>query len=143
ALWSKGYHRFFLDTLDSYQLGTQDAKKREVQRRALCEIISAMVTRHPDVRILLNRGFELLPDIGKKVHGVVAESLFDRWDAAKSAYVRVPKNDYEWLLARLREVKERYHLPVIVIDYRPPEERAEARETAKKIAALGFQPWVC
>lgn len=143
ALWSKGYRRFFLDTLDSYQLGTKDAKQREVQRKALSELIASMVTRHADVRILLNRGFELLPEIGKLVHGVVAESLFDRYDAGKSAYVRVPKNDYEWLVARLREVKDRYHLPVIVIDYRPPEERAEARATAEKIAALGFEPWVC
>ncbi|HET8935626.1 MAG TPA: endo alpha-1,4 polygalactosaminidase [Polyangiales bacterium] len=143
ALWSKGYHRFFLDTLDSYQLGTKDAKQRELQRKALCELISGMVSRHAEVRILLNRGFELLPEVGKLVHGVVAESLFDRWDAAKSSYVRVPQNDYEWLVARLREAKDRYHLPVIVIDYRPPEERAEARATAEKIAKLGFEPWVC
>jgi hypothetical protein len=142
-LWSSGYKRFFLDTLDSYQLGTQDPKQREVQRKALCELISTMVSRHAEVRILLNRGFELLPDIGKKVHGVVAESLFDRFDAGKNSYVRVPKNDYDWLLGKLREAKERYRLPVIVIDYRPNEERAEARITAQKIAALGFEPWVC
>ena len=142
-LWRSGYRRLFLDTLDSYQLGTKDPKKRETQRKALCELIAELVTRHPEVRILLNRGFELLPEIGKKVHGVVAESLFDRFDAGKNAYVRVPKNDYEWLLARLREVKDRYKLPVIVIDYRPNEERAEARVTAKKIADLGFEPWVC
>jgi hypothetical protein len=55
ALWSKGYHRFFLDTLDSYQLGTKDAKQRELQRKALCELISGMVSRHAEVRILLNR----------------------------------------------------------------------------------------
>lgn len=142
-LWRNGYRRFFLDTLDSYQLGTKDPKKREAQRKALCELISGLVTRHPEVRILLNRGFELMPEIGKKVHGVVAESLFDRFDAGKNAYVRVPKNDYEWLLARLREVKDRYKLPVIVIDYRPDDQRAEARVTAKKIADLGFEPWVC
>ena len=142
-LWAAGYRRFFLDTLDSYQLGTKDPKKRELQRKALCGLIAGLSSRHPEVRILLNRGFELLPDIAKQVHGVVAESLFDRYDAGKNAYVRVPKADYEWLLARLREVKERYKLPVIVIDYRPDEERAEARVTAKKIADLGFEPWVC
>jgi hypothetical protein len=143
ALWKTGYKRFFLDTLDSYQLGTKDPKKLEVQRKALCELITSMTVRHPEVRILLNRGFELLPDIGKKVHGVVAESLFDRFDAGKNAYVRVPKNDYEWLLGKLREARDKYKLPVIVIDYRPTEERAEARATAQKIAALGFEPWVC
>ncbi|MET0387078.1 MAG: endo alpha-1,4 polygalactosaminidase [Polyangiales bacterium] len=142
-LWSAGYRRFFLDTLDSYQLGTKDPKQRELQRRALCELIATMAKRHPEARWLLNRGFELLPDIASHVHGVVAESLFDRWDAGAQRYVRVPEPDRTWLLGKLREVKSRYKLPVIVIDYRPTSERAQARETARKIMDLGFEPWVC
>jgi hypothetical protein len=142
-LWAAGYKRFFLDTLDSYQLGTKDVAGRELQRRALCELIKAMAARHPDAHWLLNRGFELLPEIASHVHGVVAESLFDRWDAAQRRYVRVPEADRTWLLARLREVRTRYKLPVVVIDYRPTQERAAARATAQKIVKLGFQPWVC
>jgi hypothetical protein len=143
TLWAAGYRRFFLDTLDSYLLGSSDPAQRELLRRAVGQLIRSMATRHPDARWLLNRGFELLPDIAELVHGVVAESLFDRWDAAHSAYVRVPEADRAWLLARLREVRDRYHLPVTVIDYRPSSEREQARETARKIAALGFAPWVC
>jgi hypothetical protein len=142
-LWAAGYRRFFLDTLDSYQLGSSDPAERERLRRAVCDFVRSMAKRHPDVRVLLNRGFELLPDIAPLVHGVVAESLFDRWDAAHGAYQRVPEADRAWLLARLREVRERYGLQVTVIDYRPASERDEARATARKITALGFSPWVC
>lgn len=141
-LWAAGYRRFFLDTLDSYQLGAKDAPGRERLRKALCTLIKSLAERHPQARWLLNRGFELLPDLNGVVHGVVAESLFDRWDAAKASYVRVPEADRTWLLAKLREVRERAHLPVIVIDYRPASEREEARATARKIAQLGFQPWI-
>ena len=142
-LWSAGYRRFFFDTLDSYQLGTSDPKQREQLRRALCGLITSLAARHPDARFLLNRGFELMPDVSKHVHGVVAESLFDRWDGSKNAYVRVPEADRTWLLGKLREVRDRYKLPVIVIDYRPTAEREQARATAQKIRDLGFQPWVC
>lgn len=142
-LWNAGYRRFFLDTLDSYQLGTAKPAERAAQQRALSELIKAMEASHPEARWLLNRGFSLLPELGSLVDGVVAESLFDRWDPAKGEYVRVPGRDRDWLLARLREARDRYHLPVTVIDYRPENERPEARITAQKIAGLGFSSWVC
>ncbi|HKU39205.1 MAG TPA: endo alpha-1,4 polygalactosaminidase, partial [Polyangiales bacterium] len=142
-LWNAGYRGFFLDTLDSYQLAARDDAARSVQRQGLVALLRALKAQHPDARLLINRGFELLPEIAPLVAGVVAESLFDRWDAGKQAYTRVPEADRAWLLARLREVQSRYRLPVTVIDYRPQAERDAARETARKIAALGFEPWVC
>ncbi len=142
ALWSQGYRAFFLDTLDSYQLGVTSPEDRAKMQQALAQLVRQMVARYPQVRLLINRGFELLPQIGSMVHGVVAESLFDRWDAASGQYMRVPEADRNWLLARLQEAHKRYNLPITVIDYRPPNERQAARLTASRIAGLGFIPWV-
>lgn len=141
GLWSAGYRAFFLDTLDSYRLGAKGAPA-ERARQALVAIILEMKRQHPSARLLLNRGFELLGEVKEHVDGVVAESLFDRWDAAKRRYTRVPPKDREWLLAELRRARDEHGLPVTVIDYRPPAERREARETARKIQSLGFEPWV-
>lgn len=141
-LWRAGYRRYFLDTLDSYQIAAKSPAERLAMRRGLVTLIRAMVARHSQAKVLLNRGFELLPEVGKSVSGVVAESLFDRWDASRNAYVRVPVADRKWLIARLQEAKEQYALPVVVVDYRPAAERAAARATARKIAGLGFDPWV-
>ncbi len=142
ALWKQGYRGFFLDTLDSYRIPTGSEAKKAAQKTALVSLIREMSRRFPGVELIGNRGFELLPDIAPLLRGVAAESLYDRWDAAKKRYVQVPEADRRWLLARLREVRDRYRLPVTVIDYRPPEERPQARETARKIAAHGFEPWV-
>jgi hypothetical protein len=106
-------------------------------------LLTGMARQHPDAQWLLNRGFELLPDLSSQVQSVVAESLFDRWDAARGQYLPVPEADRDWLIAKLREVQTRYRLPVTVIDYRPAAQRSEARATAAKIVELGFQPWVC
>jgi hypothetical protein len=142
ALWQAGYHRFFLDTLDSYQLGSSAPEARSLARAALVNLVREMARAHPEVKLLLNRGFELLPEVAPLVHGVVAESLFDRWEAGPQRYTRVPRQDREWLLARLSEARDRYHLPVTVIDYRPSEQRDEARSTARQICGLGFEAWV-
>jgi hypothetical protein len=142
ALWKAGYRRFFLDTLDSYQLVARSEDERARAQGSLAFMVRQMRRRHPECHLLINRGFELLPAIAPYVHGVVAESLFDRWDAGTKSYTRVPEADREWLEARLVEVRDAYHLPVTVIDYRPPKERLAARDTARRIAALGFEPWV-
>jgi hypothetical protein len=140
-LWAQGYRGFFLDTLDSYRLAAA-ARRDAGLRRGLVQIIRGLAQRHPGARLLLNRGFEVLPELKDVVSGVVAESLFDRWDAATQSYRPVPELDRRWLVAELTRVRDELGLPVTVIDYRPEAERPQARETARKIAALGFEPWV-
>lgn len=139
-LWQQGYRSFFLDTLDSYMRLPEAA--RQQQRAGLVTLLRAMHERHPDARFLLNRGFEVLEEVHHFAHGLVAESLFDGWDAARGRYVRVGAADREWLLAELKRARARFKLPVYVIDYRPPHERDAALQTAARIAALGFEPWV-
>ena len=140
-LWARGYRGFFLDTLDSYRLAAAPSRDAGLQR-GLVHIIRTLAERHPGVRLLVNRGFEVLPELRPVLSGVVAESLFDRWDAATQSYRRVPADDRRWLEAELTRARDRLGLPVTVIDYRPPTQRSEARDTARRIAALGFEPWV-
>ena len=51
------------------------------------------------------------------------------------------KADTNWLINQLNHVKS-YKLPVIVIDYLPPDESKMAIEDAKKIRELGFIPYI-
>lgn len=141
-LWAAGYRGFFLDTLDSHRRATTNPDEAARQTRALIALIQAMRARFPDAKLLLNRGFDILAAVAPIVDGVVAESLFERWDQAAREYMPVPDADRLWLLARLREARDTYRLPVTVIDYVPSDKPALARETAQRIRALGFAAWV-
>ena len=134
ALWRRGYRRFFLDTLDSYRLGLDSERAREQAAAGWIQLIRTLAERHPDARWILNRGFELLPEVSSLVDGVVAESLFDGWDPVTKTYAPVSDEARQWLLQQLQQVRERYDLPVTVIDYRPAAEREAARLTAQRIA---------
>src|SRR5207302_681902 len=112
----------FLDTLDSYQISIKDPVAQALQVRALGNIIRAMHRRFPGVQLLLNRGFDVLPEIGHLAVGLVAESLFQGWNATTGSYVEVSEIDRNWLLMQLHEANERYHLPITVIDYVAPDE---------------------
>jgi len=142
ALWDQGYRAFFLDTLDSYRIVVKDPDGQLRQTDALVNIIHSIHRRFPGVRLLLNRGFEILPEVAHLAVGVVAESLFQGWDAGTGTYVLVNEDGRNWLLAQLRTANIRYRLPVTVIDYVAPDQPDLARDTARRIRALGFSAWV-
>ena len=141
-LWSRGYRGFFLDTLDSFRGADLTSSQLARQEKALSRILRGIYERHPQIRLILNRGFELLPEFGRQVAGVVAESLIHGWDASEKSYFRVKQADHAWLLARLRTTRDSFKLPVTVIDYLPMTDRDAAERAAKMIRDLGFTPWV-
>lgn len=141
-LWEDGYRGFFLDTLDSYQIVAKSQEAQQAQSKALVEIIRAMHQRFPGVKLLLNRGFAVLPEAGPLAVGLVAESLFQSWNPTTQVYESVSEKDRNWLLARLNHAHLRYGLPITVIDYVPQDKPDLARETAQQITALGFSSWV-
>lgn len=144
-LWRQGWRGFFIDTLDSYQLFAKTDAERTAQTQALIGTLQEFKRRYPDARLMLNRGFELLPTVAPITYAVAAESLYRGYDAGSKTYRPVPEADRAWLLGQLKTVRDEYHLPVIAIDYvdpNQPQARAQARETANKIRQHGFIPWV-
>lgn len=141
-LWSSGYRTFFLDTLDSYQLFAKTPEERARQEAGMVAVIQAVKKSYPEAKLIFNRGFEILPRTHKLVESVVAESLFQGYDASKATYTTVSEADRSWLLGQLMRVRDKFHLPVIAIDYVPSSKRALARETARRIMDLGITPWV-
>lgn len=141
-LWKLGFKGIFLDTLDSYKLKIKEPALLLQQKNALISLIKTIHKRFPKLKILVNRGFDLMPDIHPIVTGVVAESLLQSWDPISKCYTKVGENDHLWLLNQLRQIKSRYHLPVTVIDYVDPEQKDLARQTARRIESLGFGAWI-
>lgn len=139
-LWARGYRGFFLDALDSYRLA--EAFDEPAQRQGLVALIEALHRRFPGVRLILNRGFEVVPLVREKISMVAAESLYRGWDPARRQYQEVEPADRDWLLGQLRTVQDRHGVPVLVIDYADPSDRPAARALAERIRTLGFVPWV-
>ena len=141
-LWKQGYRGFFLDTLDSYHLVATTPEEKKRQEQGLIHVIQAIKNMYPDVKLIFNRGFEIIPNVAPLVFAVAAESLFQGWDQANTRYVQVAQEEREWLLQELRAIQQSFQLPVIIIDYLPPQERQKARSVAQKIQKLGMIPWV-
>ncbi len=142
-LWRKGYRGFFFDTLDSYKRLGANAADEDRHARAIANTLNLLTQRHPEAKILLNRGFDVLPHV-KKVDGLVVESLFSTCDATGKKCGPVPEAESNALLARLNEVRAKRGktLPITVIDYVPSRDLDGRRAVAKRIAALDFDPYI-
>jgi uncharacterized protein (TIGR01370 family) len=141
-LWEAGYRGFFVDTLDSYQRIANTSTAKEEQEAGMVAVILELKKRYPQAKLIFNRGFEILPQVYQHVYAVAVESIFQGWNATKHVYQPVPELDRNWLLDQLKRVKQEYGLPVLAIDYVPPNMRDLARDTATKIHEMGFTPWV-
>lgn len=139
-LWTKGYRGFFLDTLDSYRLARKFDE--QAQQQGLIRVIETLHQRFPGIKLILNRGFDIVPKVRDKIQMVAAESLYRGWNARTTRYEDVPAADREWLLGQLNSIRQRDGLPILAIDYVAPHDRATTRATAEKIRKLGFIPWV-
>ena len=141
-LWERGFRAFFLDTLDSYQGVEQQKLDWRCQEQGLVDLIRELKTRCPDAFLLVNRGFQVIPQIKDLIDGVVLESLFRGWSPRTGEFYAVSAVDRQWAVSELLKVRDEYRLPVYAIDYVPAKDRELARETAGKIAALDIGPWV-
>jgi uncharacterized protein (TIGR01370 family) len=141
-LWKAGYRGLFLDTMDSFYIFAKNKQQQEIQTKALTQLMQKIHKRYPEMRFISNRGFEVLPSIGKQLEAVVAESLYASWDNGKKIYQDTPENDQKWLLNKLNKIKKELSIDVIIIDYAEPANRTHAKDIADKIAQQGFIPWV-
>ncbi|QJD57894.1 PbsX family transcriptional regulator [Pseudomonas sp. gcc21] len=137
--YEQGYSGLFLDTLDSFTLLPE--AERKAQRDALVELLLDMKKRFPHLRLIFNRGFEVMDEVGDTVAAVAAESIYQGWDAGTKRFRKVPRADRDWLVDQLEPLRKR-GIPIIAIDYLPPHRRTEARKLAKRLHAEGYIPFV-
>ncbi|MBX0312616.1 MAG: endo alpha-1,4 polygalactosaminidase [Sulfurihydrogenibium sp.] len=134
------YDGFFFDTLDSYQIALKPSEYKDYEN-ALAEFIIQVKKTFPDKKIILNRGFEVVPQVKDYIDAVVAESLFYGLDTKTMKYKKMKEEDTRWLLNKLNEIKN-LGVKVIVIDYVDPKNKKLQKEVAKKIYENGFIPYV-
>ncbi|MBZ9783329.1 bifunctional glycoside hydrolase 114/ polysaccharide deacetylase family protein [Pseudomonas sp. REP124] len=138
-LQAQGYGGLFLDTLDSFTLLPKASQ--EAQRAGLASFLRELHKQQPKLKLFFNRGFEVLPELDGVAAAVGFESLYAGWDPAAKRYRPVPEADRQWLLGQLQPLRAK-GIPLVAIDYLPPERREEARKLAKRLRDEGFIPFI-
>jgi len=140
----QGFNGLFLDTLDNaIELERTDSKKYAGMQSAAAAMVRKIRHRYPGLKIMMNRGYELLPEIGREIDIVLGESVFTTYDFNSQKYHRVPEDAYSEQVRLLKEAQQRQPgLKIFTLDYWNPEDSAGIRRIYKTERANGFNPYV-
>jgi polysaccharide biosynthesis protein PelA len=141
---AQGFTGLMLDTLDTPpHLEQQDRKRNAGMRKAAIDLVRAIGKRHPDMKLIMNRGYALLPDLVGDLHALIAESLLTRPGRADGKIAWASEGEVAQQLTLLRGLKRsRPALPILSLDYWAPEDVATIEAIYRRERELGHHPYV-
>jgi uncharacterized protein (TIGR01370 family) len=144
ALIAKGFHGFFLDTLDNPpHLERTDPQRFAGMTDGAAALVKALRQRFPQAPIMLNRAFEILPKVVADIDFSLGESIFASYDFATKKYKPTGPEDRKYLIGQLQAArKARPELKVMTLDYWDPEDKPGIAKLYQSERALGFNPYV-
>ncbi len=144
ALLRDGFNGVFFDTLDSpIELERVDPKKYKGMKEASINLIKAVRTNFPQVKIMVNRGYTILPQLAPYVDIVLGESVRNTYDFNKKVYHKVDESLYLTQVKWLKEAKQRNpKLKIYTLDYADPKDPIKITDIYSVQRANGFVPYV-
>lgn len=144
ATLGEGFDGIMLDTVDSpVYLENDNPKKYRGMREAAVDLIRSMRERYPDMKIMMNRGFDILPQVASDIDMVMAETIYTDWQPGTKHPVIQPERTYADYLATLNEARRiSPKLKVYTIDYWPAEDEQQVRAIYSRQREEGFVPYV-
>jgi len=143
-IFKEPFDGLFLDTLDNVaHLERINPKKYAGMTKAGANLVKAIRLHYPDIKIMMNRGYELLPYLSGVIDMELAESFYSDYNFDKKTYQLVEKELYESQLKILNEAKKNDpNLEIYTLDYWYPEDKKMLKNIYQKQRQSGFIPYV-
>lgn len=142
---AQGFSGLFLDTLDqAAHLERSDPKRYQGMREAAVKIVRLLRKSYPELRLLVNRGYDLFGDIAGVVDAVVGESVYATYNFERKQYQLVDTASYRQQLQILNGVKRPGSSAPIVLtlDYWNPADVDGLSQIYAAQRRNGFVPYV-
>ncbi|MFZ4541216.1 MAG: endo alpha-1,4 polygalactosaminidase [Rickettsiales bacterium] len=141
----RGFDGVMLDTVDSplYWAETQAPKRLDAMKEAAVLLIHDIRKAHPKMKIMLNRGFSILPLVSKDINYILAESIMTNTNVSTGQFGLFPTSTYEEVAEQLQRVVARIpQLQVLTLDYWDQEDVNGLERIYASQRASGFVPYV-
>ncbi len=130
----QGFTGLLLDQIDvSLALEESDPKKYAGMKAAAIDLVQSIHKEFPNLKLMLNRGYEILPSVGDSIQYELAEALYSEYDFKTKKYFVISKEERSQQLTYLYEARKKFpHITLFSLDYWDPKDK----EMYKKIYAL-------
>lgn len=138
---ASGFRNLFFDTLDSYHLAIAHDYEKYEYEVALSMLIKRIHDKYPEIKLMLNRGFEIIESVAPYVDAVLFESYYFGLGSGTTSYVSVSQADREWLNIHLDKIKS-LGIDIIALDYLDENNMDRADKAIKVIRKNGMIPYI-
>jgi uncharacterized protein (TIGR01370 family) len=144
SLEAQAFTGLMLDTLDTPPyLELLDPVRYRGMREAAVELVNCIRARWPEMMLIMNRGYALLPDVVQNIDAVIAESLLTSSDQQTGKFVWADSSQVELQLALLYPATcRRPPLPILSLDYWDPSDAGTIVEIYRRERVIGHHPYV-
>lgn len=138
------FNGIFLDTLDNPgELERQNPEQYQGMVDAAVQLVELIRQHFPTIKIMMNRGYELLPRVAGTIDMVMGESVYADFDFDNKRYQFVPEDLYLTQVKILKDAQALHpDLKVYTLDYWYPSEPMVIKEIYKIQRDNGFIPYV-
>jgi polysaccharide biosynthesis protein PelA len=139
-----GFHGIFVDTLDSVEdLEVKDPQKYQGMTVAAANVIKAIRLHYPNLRIMINRGFNVMPYIAQDVDYLLAEGVLSNYNFETRKGVLFPDEVYAEYAGKMHALKKAApQLQLVTLDYWDMSDTKGVKELYRRHKANGFMPYV-
>lgn len=144
AILKDGFDGIFIDTLDSpLEKERANPQKFEGMKNSAVNIIERARRNFPGMKIMLNRAYQIAPDVAPSIDYILGESVCNTYDFSSKKYVPVDDELYVNQVKILNDIKKKNpRLEVMTLDYCDEKDQSRRREIYKKEEKNGFIPYV-
>lgn len=140
----KRFQGLMLDTVDQISaLEVKDPKRYGGMREAAVRLVKAIRYHYPNIILMMNRGYDILPEVASYLNISLGESVYTTYNFTTKKYERVKPSDYEWQVNKLKEAKAiNPDIELFTLDYWYPEDKKTIAEIYRTERKNGFIPYV-
>lgn len=141
---ARGFSGLFLDTLDNAAyLEWRDPVANAGMTDAAATLVRKLRASQPDMPIMLNRAYEILPAVAGDIDMEMAESIRTDFDFATKTYAFVEEEEYRRQVELLNAVRTAHpDLQIMSLDYWYPADTETIRKIYRIQRENGFLPYV-
>lgn len=143
AIMRDGFDGIFLDNLVLTELKQSNPAKYAEHNQSIIHLIEGIRMHYPSLKIMVNRSYEILPQIAPYINMSMGEALLGNYDFDKRLYFRIEEAIYSRNIKNLQAAKQRNPLlKIYTLDYANTKDPKSVAEIYRMQRKNGFIPYV-
>ena len=141
---TRGFTGLFYDQLDiAMELEKSDSLRYAGMTQAAIQLVRHIHDKFPHLRFMLNRAYEIIPQVGNHIDYLLAETFLTSYDFKTQQYYLRSQKEIDWQLGQVNQARRVFpHLVAFSVDYWDPQDKKMIKYLYERERAYCLRPYI-